>query len=124
MIRFRNTLLLALPLAAGALLSACAAQPGTDSVFHARQIESARTPADHERLAQEYAQHEARARKSAAEQRELAAGYLRWGIAGRADAGASLASHCRRLAEQYERAAGEYAAIAALHRELAARAAN
>ena len=115
---------IAAALAAASLVAACATGPGPDLDYHRQQIEAARTRADHEKLAQEYKLQEAQARRNAAVERQRAASYLRWGLAGRQETAVGLANHCKALAEQYERAAAEYAAVALLHQQLAAQAGN
>lgn len=123
--RFRNGAFLGAILAAGLLLAGCASQPQQDQISHRQQIESAKTRADHEQLVRYFRQQEAQAREVVLQHRRMAESYLRWGGAGgRAGTGASMASHCRNIAEQYERAAAEYAAVATLHQQLAAQAAN
>jgi hypothetical protein len=89
-----------------------------------QQIESAKTPADHEALAARYEQMAADARKQAERHRKMAAGYA----AGPAIAGKGtrvpLPQHCTNLVKHYEAEAAEYDALAAAERELAKAAAK
>jgi hypothetical protein len=81
------------------------------------QIASARTPADHEAIAQAY-EAEAAVAESTAQGHDKMAQTYRIGGAPKGSS-AAMASHCDRLATSYRTAATEYRALASEHRKLA-----
>jgi outer membrane PBP1 activator LpoA protein len=85
-----------------------------------QRIESAKTRADHEGLAQYYEQ-QARAAKDQAQQHRRMQELYRTFSATR-PSGAGMAQHCANLVTEYEKAAVEYSGLATLHRQLAAAA--
>ena len=79
------------------------------------QVASARTASDHEAIAASYDADAKAADENAAEHVAMAKAYRGLDQKG----GASMASHCNRLVEQYRAAAKEYRSLAAEHREMA-----
>lgn len=72
-----------LPLSIGVLLSGCAVGPSNPSTQLAKQIETARTPADHEVLVKYYVRKAAASRVSAEKYRQLASSVQTSSIGGR-----------------------------------------
>lgn len=81
-------------------------------------VVSARTADDHQKLAAYFDVKVKRYENESAEHAALAQGYARF--AGRVNVGA--AEHCRGLEGKFKEAADEARSLAALHRELAAKA--
>ncbi len=81
-------------------------------------VASARTAQDHEKLAAYFDVKVKRYENEAADHAALAQGYARF--AGRVNVGG--AEHCRGLEGRFKDAAGEARSLAALHRDLAAKA--
>lgn len=107
----------ALILAAGAL-GASGAEMSHDQLMH--KIQSAKTRADHEEIAAVYEQQAKADRAAVEEHRGMEKLYRGFGQseAGRASPG-QMASHCKNIADGYERAAKEHDALAKLHRQAA-----
>lgn len=108
-------------LLASIVLAGCAVGPTrVPSVVNQQKIEAARTPADHEALAADYAQDAVGARAKAAEHRRMAPSYqsypsLRGG-------GVNMQAHCNALVRNYEAIAAEFDGMAAGHRQMAVQA--
>jgi hypothetical protein len=81
-----------------------------------QQIEAARTPADHQKLADYYLKEAAAARTKAAEHRQMGKSYAANPPGGRG--GGSMASHCNSTAASYDEIASRYEAMAATHKEM------
>ena len=77
---------------------------------------AAKTAADHEAIAAHYDEEAIAAGEKAAKHRKMAASYKKKG--GPEIAKWQLDLHCERLAESYEKAAAESAALALMHRQL------
>jgi hypothetical protein len=101
------------------------AAPALDADDLPSAIENAKTAADHEALAA-YFEGEAKASRSRAERhRRMSALYGKYpkpsGTKGtRASLSKAMPPHCDKLVASEEAAAGEYDAMAAAHREMAA----
>lgn len=87
----------------------------------AAQLEAARTPADHTAIAQAY-EDEAAALESKARSHEAMAKIYRSGGGGPKSSAPAMVSHCDRLVKEYRAAAEDTRALAAAHRDLAAKA--
>ena len=118
--------LVPLALALAVLATGCAATPttvGRSSL--AQRVETARTPAEHFALADDYEQLAAQARERAASHRAALAVYqhgAQYQWSDRADgAGVSptMPRHCEQLIQSEEELARSYAAMAREHRRLA-----
>ena len=84
-------------------------------------IESAKTPADHEKLAAYYDQTATELEEKAKEHKELAAAYKRMPVSGnpRITSPARPISHCENIAADAGKAAAEARSMAEHHRMLA-----
>lgn len=107
-------------LLAGVALAGCAGLVTSPSATIQRQIEAARTPADHETLAAYYGKEVAAARAKAEEHRRMGKGYSAWPGGGRG--GGSWSAHCNAIASSYDEIASKFDAMAADHRQMAAQA--
>jgi hypothetical protein len=85
-----------------------------------QQIQAARTPADHQKLADYYLKEAATARASAAEHREMGKRYGASPMGGRG--GGSMSTHCNAVAASYDEIAARYDAMATAHKEMASAA--
>lgn len=101
-------------------LAGCAEFVTTPSGAIQQQIEAARTPADHQKLADYYTKEATAARARAAEHRQMGKSYAANPPGGRG--GGSMSSHCNSTAASYDEIATRYDAMAAAHRELASQA--
>ena len=110
----------ALVLLIGVALAGCANLSTALSPALERQIEAARTRADHEALATYYDGQAAAARAQAAEHLKLAASYQAAPAMSRG--GASMPAHCKAIAQGYEEIASRFESMAASHRQAAAQA--
>ena len=110
---------LGLALIVGAALAGCASEPIVASAEMAQKIEAARTPADHEAIASHYTKEAAVAKSIAESHRKMARAY-QGQIYQRG--GAGMAAHCHSIVRAQETAAGEYEALAAMHRDMARQA--
>jgi hypothetical protein len=88
-----------------------------------KAIAGAKTAADHEAIASYYDKEAATAKDKAAEHRRLAEIYRTQAATGRAPL-QPMGLHCQQLAQTYESAAAENAALAAAHRQMAQEAAQ
>ena len=115
----RRTSLLGLGLVA---LLAVLAQPGTQAAAEEvdidKMIATAKTPADHQAIA-DYYQHQADGAKAKAAQHTKMAQEYKTGSFG---AKTHFHEHCETLTRIYQSEAKEYAALAAAHRQVAAKA--
>lgn len=103
------------------LLAACSTTPVVTDVPAA--LQAAKSPADHLKLAEYFDTKAAAYEAEAAEHGRLAVAYQGGlGVGGRADKGASMASHCRFAQTQFRNAAGEARSMAQAHRDLASSA--
>jgi hypothetical protein len=101
-------------------LAGCAVGPtSVPGAVTEQRIEAARTPADHEALAADFAQDAAGARAKAAEHRRMAASYRNY-QPGRG--GGNMQAHCNALVRNYEAIAAEFDGMAAAHRQMAVQA--
>ncbi len=107
-------------LALGVGLAGCAELATRPSQAIQQKIEAARTPADHEALAEYYVKEAAAARAKAEDHRNMAKRYGSWPPSGRG--GASWAAHCDAAASSYADIARRYDTMAAEHRQMAAQA--
>jgi cytochrome c551/c552 len=105
-------------LTALALIGATAAAAG--EVVTQAQIEAATTAAQHEAIARSY-DEEATATELRAQSHAKMAQTYRLASSGKTS-GASMASHCSRLEQDFRDAADEYRSMAAEHRKMAAEA--
>lgn len=109
----------------GLALTGCASDPGTPSAQLVQKIETARTPTDHEALAQYYEGEAESSRERATDHRKLAKTYQ--AVSGRAQHGtsaglggtASAPAYHNSLASQDENNATAYDGLAAEHRNMA-----
>ena len=108
----------ALVLATSALSAAAADTVSHDRLMH--MIQSAKTPADHEKIAAIYEQ-QARADQAAAENhRRMERLYKGIDPTAGGRGSGQMAIHCKNIADSYERAAHENNSLAELHRKAAA----
>lgn len=107
-------------LLAGVALAGCAGLATSPSSAIQQQIESARTPADHQALAEYYAKEAAAARARAADHRKMGKAYQAAPMGSRG--GGSMPAHCNAAAASYEDVASKLEAMAAEHRQMAAQA--
>lgn len=104
------------------VLAACATAPDAPDAPApelARQIETARTPADHLALAAHYEREAAAARTVAARHEKMSRSYQ---ASPYEKGGGSMRAHCQSLVRTYQSAAAQYDAIAQDHRQMAQRA--
>jgi len=88
-----------------------------------KQVEAARTPADHEAIAARYDALAKEAKDEAAMHRAMAKQYQQ-GPNAKGNLGTtatSMAKHCENLARNFDAQAKEFEAIAKAHRQLAAK---
>jgi hypothetical protein len=83
-----------------------------------KAITGAKTSADHEAIASYYDREAATAKDKAAEHRKLAETYRTLAASGRAPL-QPMGIHCQQLAQTYESAAADNAALATAHRQMA-----
>ena len=109
-----------LALAAAVLPAVGADEISHDQLMH--MIQSAKTPADHQKIAAVYEQ-QARDDQAAAEKHQSMERMYR-GIdpTGGGRGSGQMAAHCKRIADDYSRAAKEHSQLAKLHRDAAASA--
>lgn len=115
---YRSAVLLAIVLA----MSGCAAGEVQKSEVRAApwtKAAAARTRTDHQELAAWFLQEAAAASERAAAHRKLRDSYA---STPRLYDGSGMVGHCTNLILQYEKVAGENAALAELHRRLAGEA--
>lgn len=86
-----------------------------------RKVMAAKTPADHEAIAAEYDKQAEAASKAAQSHRNLAKFY-HGNPVGRGEGTHGTASHCERIAKNFEASAASLKDLAAAHREAAAAA--
>lgn len=113
--------LAALLLLIGVGLAGCAGVATAPPPAIQRQIEAARTPADHDALASYYLKEAGAARARAVEHRAMGKAYAVSPPGGR---GGSWTAHCNASAASYEDIASRYDAMAAEHRQMASQAAK
>ncbi len=101
----------------GAGLAGCADLTTAPPPAIQKQIEAARTPADHEALAAYYVKQAAEARARATEHRAMGKAYSITPPGGRG--GGSWAVHCNATATSYDDIAARYDAMASEHRQMA-----
>lgn len=101
----------------------CATAPNGDAPALVGQVEAARTPAEHEALAQEYDRQASRAREQAEQHRALLSTYrrgteYRWvDRAGFPGGMRAMPRHCEQLIRNDEEDARIYAEMAEQHRQ-------
>jgi hypothetical protein len=101
-----------------AVLALPATQAAADEVDIVKMIAAAKTPADHQAIA-DYYQHQADAATAkAAQHTKMAQEYKTGSFGGKTH----FHEHCEALARIYRSEAKEYAALAAAHRQMAAKA--
>lgn len=105
---------------AGVALAGCADLGTSTPRAIEQQIESARTPADHQALAMYYTKEASAARAQGVEHLKLGKTY-KTATLGSRGAG-SLPAHCNAIAADYEAIATRYEAMAAEHLQMAAQA--
>ena len=88
-----------------------------------KAIAGAKTPANHEAIASYYDREATTAKDKAVEHRRLAETYRTLATSGRAPL-QPMGIHCEQLAQTYESAAADNAALAAGHRQMAKEAAQ
>jgi hypothetical protein len=117
-----NGFLLGALVGASALIVVPATAPAAEDMV--KQVEAAKTPADHTAVAERYDALAKEAREQAAMHRTMAkqyhAGSNLKGNLGTTNA--SMARHCETLAKNFDAQAKEFEAIAKAHRQLAATA--
>lgn len=115
-------------LALGLLAAGCAATPSGEPAALSPQVEAARTPTEHEALAQQYERRAAQARTEADQHRALAASYkrgtqYRWvDRVGPRSGMPAMPRHCEQLVRNDEDTARIYSEMAQQHREWARQA--
>lgn len=103
----------------------CATAPASDDYTLSRQVEAARTAAEHEALAQQYDDRAARARRQAEQHRALLASYehgpqYRWiDRVGTPTGMRAMPRHCEQLIRNAEDDARIYTEMAEQHRQWA-----
>ena len=105
---------------AGVALAGCAGLSTSPPPAIQQQIEAARTPADHQALAEYYTKESVAARARAADHRKMGKAYQVAPPGSRG--GGSMPAHCNATAASYEQIASTYEAMAAEHRQMAAQA--
>ncbi len=107
----------AMSLGAALMSGAIAQPPATGGI--AERIISAKTKADHEQLAADFAKQADADKSSAERHRKMAQAYntAPWAKAS----GAAMVNHCKSLISDYEKAAKQNAEMARLHREIGAK---
>jgi hypothetical protein len=88
-----------------------------------KAIAGAKTPADHEAIAAYYDKESATAKDKVTEHRKLAQTYRTLAVSGRGGLH-PMENHCQQLAQTYESAAADNAALAEAHRQMAREAAQ
>ena len=88
-----------------------------------KAIAGAKTPADHQAIASYYDREAATMKDKAAEHRRLAENYRTLSVSPRGQV-PTMENHCRQLAQTYESAAADNAALAAAHLQMAKEAAQ
>lgn len=106
----------------GVVLAGCASGTPTPTASPQliQRIESARTPADHESLAQYYEEEATAARARAAEHRKMARTYQGMPIGGKGNN--NMPAYHDALATQADSSAADFAKLAEVHRRMAATA--
>lgn len=99
-------------------VAGCASSPGGPSTDLVRQIEAAKTPADHLALAAHYEREAATARSVAGQHENMSKSYR---ASPYEKGGGSMRVHCQSLIRTYQTAATQYDAMAHEHRQLAQR---
>ena len=120
MLRMSRTALLittVLAIAAAVLPAAGADAISHDQLMH--MIQTAKTPADQEKIAAVYEQL-ARDDEAAAEKHRSMERMYRGIDPTAGGRGSGMAAHCKRIAEGYSQAAHEHSELAKLHRDAAA----
>jgi hypothetical protein len=102
------------------LLASCTINPHPMDMTEA--IQNARTRSDHEALAKHYEDTAKEMQEKADEHRKLLAQYEAKNALYDGRHNQNLVSHCQRLVNIYEQAAGENRSMAQSHREMAAEA--
>lgn len=110
--------------AAGLLLAGGMSLPATyaraaENVDILQKVQSAKTPADHEAIAEYYDQQAAAAKKKAAEHEVMAKTYTGGGTSIGKGYPVAMPQHCQALAKSYNDEAAHYTAMAQTHRDLA-----
>ena len=108
----------ALVLAAGALSAAAADTVSHDQLMH--MIQTAKTRADHEKIAAVYEEQARDDEATAAMHLRLQSLYRGIDPTGGGRGSGQMATHCKNLADSYTQAAHEQHALAELHRKTAA----
>ena len=112
--------MLAAPFAATMLaLSLTAAVRADEPAVTAAQIEAAKTPSDHAALASAYDKEAKRLEASASQHQAMAKAYQAAAPTQKGMNGASMAAHCKKLADAYATAATENRALATEHKAMA-----
>lgn len=104
---------------AGVALAGCADLATSPPPAIQQQIESARTPGDHQALAEYYTKESVAARARAADHRKMGKAYQ---AAPSGKGGGSMLAHCNASAASYEQIASTYEAMATEHRQMAGQA--
>ncbi len=105
---------------AGVALAGCADLGTSTPRAIEQQVESARTPADHQALAAYYTKESVAARAQANEHLKLGKTYKTATLGGRG--AGSLPAHCNAIAADFDGIATRFEAMAAEHRQMAAQA--
>lgn len=111
----------ALLLLAGVALGGCTSLSTAPTPAVQRQIQAARTRADHEALVKYYEGEVAAARAKASEHRELGRQYEATPVV-RGGGGGSMQTHCNSVAASFDQIAERFAAMAAEHHSMVAQA--
>ncbi|MBK7000529.1 MAG: hypothetical protein IPH35_11375 [Rhodoferax sp.] len=114
------TKVVAASLVLGIVLAGCSSDPPMPSSQLLQRIESARTPADHESLAQYYEGEATATRTRAAEHRKMAKTYQGMPTGGKGNN--NMPAYHDALATQADSSAADFAKLAEIHRRMAATA--
>lgn len=102
----------------GLALTGCASGPSSPSAQLQQQIETARTPTDHEALAKYYEAEAAKAVQRAIDHRRMSKTYITAALVGRGGA-ANMPTYHNDLAKHADSDATAYLGLAADHRNMA-----
>lgn len=86
-----------------------------------KQVQSAKTPADHEAIAKHYDAEAADATQSAAMHRNMGESYkgLAGGSSGKGAGASAMPGHCESLAKNFDAEAEHFKSMAQTHRDIA-----
>lgn len=105
--------------AVAALMLSGGAWAADAAVVTPAQIESAKTPADHEAIAAAYDKEAAQLESMAKKHETMVGTYRAMATGSKGADSAAMASHCGKLVTEYKAAAQENRSLAAAHRQMA-----